>query len=173
LTDSLERDVDVVVTEVRQQMVGLYVHSLGRLCWNYCFQIAELEGWAHLAFSLPLCAALAQPEASPQEVRQLAEAKLASPIGKSWATEDEYEVTAQLVKIIVAELEKAWEPVSTVSVGCIHLQTVPAFIYVDRATDPALRVRFEVRSGKYEDLSLHLCYLASTIEPALPDLSNS
>lgn len=179
-TKSLGREVEVVMLETSERMVGLYVQSLGKCCWNYCFQMdhrssleqpeQRLEGWAHLALSLPLCSALLNPAADGDEVRQRVEAMLATPIGERWASDSDYSVIAKFVKALAPEVEETWGTVSEMSMVDITLQTVPSFIYIDKPTDPAIHIKFEVRSEGYEDLTLSLCYLLSMLEPVLPDL---
>ena len=167
---SLGREVEVVIIEAHQRMFGLYIQSLGKFCANYCFKMDPLEGWINLDFSMPLCAALLNPEADGDEVRQQVEANLATPIGESWLSRREMGVIAELVKVIVWDIEKAWETVRAMNIHDIELETVPSFIYMDKPTDPAIHIEIEVKSEGYEDLKLSLCYLLSTLEPALPDL---
>ena len=173
---SLGREVEVVIAEAHQRMFGLFVHSLGKFCWNYCFEMAaHLEGCANqgcanVAFSLPLCAALLNPDSDGDEVRQRTEAMLATPIGERWQTDSDYVVIAKLVVALAPEIEEAWGTVWEMSMVDIILQTVPSFIYIDKPTDPAFHIKFEVRSEGYEDLTLSLCYLLSSLKPVLSDL---
>jgi flagellar motor switch protein FliM len=167
---SLGREVEVEIVEAHQRMFGHYIQSLGTLCCNYCFKMDPLEGWINLDFSIPLCAALLKPEADGDEVRRQVAASLATPIGEKWMSDSDMGVIAELVKVIVEDIEKAWQRVRAMSIHDIELELVPSFIYMDRPTDPVIHIEIEVRSEGYEDLTLSLCYLLSTLEPALPDL---
>lgn len=169
-TQSLGREVEVVIIEAHQRMFGLYIQSLGETCWNYCFKMDHLKGWAHLAFSLPLCAALLTPDADGEEVRKRVESIQTTPIGESWASDSDYGVIAKIIKVIAENMEEAWDIMREIEIHDIHLQIVPSFIYMDKPTDPAFHIKIEVRSEGYEDLTLDLCYLLSTLEPILPHL---
>lgn len=175
--EALGREVEVVIVEARQIAFGLYVQSLGPSFWSYRFHVRHHEGWANLAFSLPLCAAIVNPDAGGEEVRL---ASLESPppnetigeipgrIGELWV---EYAtVIANLVKALAPEIEKAWETVFEMDMMDINLQTEPRSVQLNRATDPAIHIMFGVESEGYEDLTLSICYLLSTLEPVLPDL---
>ena len=97
-------------------------------------------------------------------------AALATPIGELWLTDGEMGVIAELVKVIVEDIEKTWEAVRTMNIHDIELETVKSFIYMDKPTDPVIHIEIEVESEGYQNLTLSLCYLLSTLEPALPDL---
>jgi hypothetical protein len=90
--------------------------------------------------------------------------------------EDDYRVSLLALKGIVEALENAW-PVPVIN--DFELIEDPPLIYaprsgpespVEKPTDPAIHIKFEVKSEGYEDQTLSLCYLLSTIEPALGDL---
>ena len=85
--------------------------------------------------------------------------------------QDDIQTNNQHVKINVKDIEKAWTPVRETKIHDIELETTPSFIVrSDNPTDPVIHLEFEVKSAGYEDLTLSLCYLRSTLEPALPDM---
>ena len=160
--------MEVEIVQADQVTLDLYVRSLGASCWNYRFQTGEnMEGWAHLAFSLPLCGALLKPEGGEEGLRQV-EAIVATPILETDAYHDDFTVMAKFVKALAPEIEKAWASVFEMCMTDINLHTAPSSIDTGKPTDPAIHIKIEVKSKQSEDHTLGLCYLLSTLEPVLP-----
>jgi RNA polymerase sigma factor (sigma-70 family) len=166
---TLGREIEVEICEAHQRMFGHYLQSLGKYCCNYCFDMEPLEGRVYLDLSLPLCTSVLQPDADPEAIRRQVEAKLATPIGESWVTPGEIETLNSNAKHIIEAIEEAWKPVREMQITNIELETVPTFI-PGGAGAPAIDMVMKVKSEGYEDLTLSLCYLLSTLEPTLPDL---
>lgn len=170
-SEALDREVAVEIQSAHQRMFGHYIQYLGKHCCNYAFQMDPLQGWVYLDFSIPLCAALLNPQAASETVKLRAAAKSATPIGESWMTPDDIGVINELVVIMYPELEKTWAPVQAMKIHDIELESFPPFIFKpDSPVDPVIHLVIEVKSEGYEDLTLSLCYLLSTLEPTLADL---
>jgi RNA polymerase sigma factor (sigma-70 family) len=167
---ALGREVEVEIREAHQRMFGHYIQSLGKYCCNYCFKMEPLEGWVFLDLSMPLCAAILQPDADGETIKRQVEANLATPIGVGWMTQSDIDALNSNAKPIIEALEEAWRPVKEMNITDIQIETVPSFIYMDKPTDSTIHIEMEVKSAGCEDLTLSLCYLRSTLEPALPDL---
>ena len=168
---ALGREVEVEIKEAHQRMFGQFIQYLGRFCADYCFKMDPLQGWIYLDLSIPLCTALLDLEANGDEVRELAAEREATPIGEQWMSSEHIGVVNEHVKAILTELEKTWAPVRPIVITDIELETVPSFIYYSgKPQDPIIHLVIEVKSEGYEDLTLSLCYLLSTLEPTLPDL---
>jgi hypothetical protein len=61
--------------------------------------------------------------------------------------------------------------VQAMKIHDIELESFPPFIFKpDSPVDPVIHLVIEVKSEGYEDLTLSLCYLLSTLEPTLADL---
>lgn len=170
---TLGREVEVEIREAHQLLYGHYIQSLGKYCANYCYQMDPLEGWIYLDLSMSLCTALLHPEADNKTVQQTVEEKLAIPVGGEWMSHDDIQGINEHVKIIVKDIEKIWAPVQTMKIHDIELETVPSFISGagnPNPTTPTIYIDIKVKSEGYENLTLSLCYLQSTLEPALPDM---
>jgi RNA polymerase sigma factor (sigma-70 family) len=169
---TLGRDVEVVIREAHQRMFGHYILLLGRHCANYCYLMDPLKKRIYLDLSIPLCTALLEPDANPETVRKSAAAKMATPVGEGgWMSQGDIKHINEHVKVIVKDIEKAWTPVCETKIHDIELETSPSFIPQEEgAPAPCIHLEFEVKSTDYEDLTLSLCYLRSTLEPALPDM---
>ena len=176
--EALGQEAEVVIVEARQVTFVHFVQSLGSPFWSYRFHINHhegWEGWANLAFSLPLCAALLKLDAGSEELRLWEEAIPGIPMGETVGHEmwGEYPgVIARFVIALAPEIEKAWETVFEMGMGDINLQTVPSSLDTGRPTDPAIRIEFEINSKGYEELTLSFCYLLSSLEPVLSTLKD-
>lgn len=169
--EALGREVQVEIVEARHVTSSVYVESLGPSCWNYRFHINHEEGWAHLAFSLPLCGALLKPEGF-EEGLQRVEAIVGTQIDETDEYNDDFHVIARFVIALAPEIEKAWQTVFQMGMGDFNLQTAPSSLQSHRPTDPAIHIKFEVKSEGCENQTLSLCYPLSTLEPVLSDLGS-
>lgn len=158
----LKRDVDVAIAEIRSLPFGLYVQSLDQVCWNYCFKIDSMGG-GHLGFSLPLCIALMDPEATGEEIQHRMARVLAESSDGRWASDSQYHVIALMVKQMAEALEAAWCVVQERGLRDIDLQTLSSSIYPHRPREQAIHVTFDVRAEGCQGLTLSLCYMVSTI----------
>lgn len=174
LTKSLGRELDVAIVETRWTTFGLYLQSLGPSFWSYRFRVEGHEGWANLALTAPLCAALVNPDGGGEEAALFESppcnesiGSIPGPDGALWV---EYAtVIARFVKALAPQIEKAWETVLEMSMRDINLQTEPSSVQLNRPTDPAIHVEIAVESEGSEGLTLNLCYLHSLLGPSLPE----
>lgn len=173
---ALQRQVEVSL-HLHETTMAEYVDSLGAACWNYCFRFGRREG-GHLAFSLPLCAAILEPQAGLEQVQDKVDQILAYPADLEWVANDTFWATsrecvllAQSVKAIALEMESAWEVPpgggGTTEISDIALQIVPSLIYADDGSTPAVRATYAIEAGGLAGLTVDLCYVRSTIEPGL------
>ena len=167
---ALGREVEVEIDEAHQRMFGYYIQSLGKFCCNYCFDMEPLQGRVFLDLSLPLCVAVLQPETDAEAIEVQVAARLATPLEEPWVTPSDIEVLNSNAKYVIEALEEAWRPVQEMHITNVELETVPSFIEMDKATDPAIHLVLKVKSAGCEELTLSLCYLLSSLESVLPDL---
>lgn len=172
---ALQRQIEVSL-QMQETTIADYVASFGPTCWSYRFQFGRRPG-AHLAFSLPLCAAILEPQADPEEIQQKVAAILAHPVDPDWAenescwaSDNEFRVLAQSVKAMAWEIESAWDVPPENQITDIVLETVPALVAHDTDATPALRATYSIEAGELEGLVLDVCYSRSTIEPAVARL---
>ena len=171
-TRTLGRDVEVELSEAHERMFGIYIQSLGKFCCDYCFTMMPLEGRVFLDLSLPLCAAVLQPDADDEAIARLVESRLATPLGDPWLAEgSDIETLNQSAIGVLEALEQAWRPVREITVTDIMLETVPSFIGQVDAHVPSIHLVMKVKSQGRQDLELYLCYPVSTLEPALAEMS--
>ena len=163
---SLKRNVDVSVVDASPVQLGQYVQSLGACCCNYHFTINQRKE-GNLAFSLPLCAALLDPEKDGKEVQRWVDEIPAPPLK---LRESDFGILAQPVKVVAEKVEKAWEIRPELGLENIENETDPSLIDMEDPTDPAVHVKFELGSKGYEDLTMSLCYSNSLIEHILQQL---
>ena len=176
LAKALKRDVTVEMSEAHEWMFGYYVQSLGRFSCDYCFTMEPMEGRVCLDLSLPLCAAILNPEVDDEAVDSLVQAWLATPLGEVWmegiedgpraqrVTLSEKETLNSMASGMISALEAAWRPVCEVKVVDVELEPVPQFIEPHSAGIPVIHLIMKVKSAGREDLAIFLCYPVSMLE---------
>ena len=169
-TKNLGREIKVELSEAHEWMFGFYTQSLGKFCCDYCFTVEPLEGRVFLDLSLRLCVAVLEPDADDEGIGRTVESRLATPIGETWLTQGEIETLNRSAKGIIEALEAAWRPVREITIANIELETVPTFVGNPFVGTPAIHLVMKVKSPGRQDLELYLCYLVSTLEPALAEL---
>ena len=170
---ALERKVEVEICEAHQRMFGFFIQSMEKHCCTYFFKMEPLKGWVYFDLSLPLCAAVLQPDADDDRIKGRVAEMLATPIGEEARilSKSEVDTLHGYVKDIIAMLVEAWKPVREITITDAQLETAPPFIFFESAGDSAIHLIISVKSEGHEDLRMTLCYLMSTLEPALPGLN--
>ena len=182
LAKALKRDVAVEISEAHEWMFGYYVQSLGKFSCDYCFTMEPMEGRVCLDLSLPLCAAILNPEVDDEAVDSLVQAWLATPLGEGWmeslefgprehrVTPSERETLNSMAKGLISALEAAWRPVCEVRVVDVELETVPEFVEPHSAGIPVIHLIMKAKSEGHQDLEIYLCYPVSMLEGVIEEM---
>ncbi|MFH1570517.1 MAG: flagellar motor switch protein FliM [Gemmatimonadota bacterium] len=161
LSGNMRMVIDVDLAFCEQLVYNEFILSLPSPCTAYSFVMEPHGGSAILAFANDVIMAIidrafgGQGRAFAGDARSL--------------TQIEMNVVNKLVARIFADLETTWEPITSVTIADVALETNPEFIQIAAPGDGVLVVAFEANTRSASGL-VHLCYPLTTLDPILPRL---
>jgi flagellar motor switch protein FliM len=153
--------VDVDTAFVDQTTYAEFIMSLSNPSSSYQFTLAPTSGQAILDIAMPLAFAMVDRacgghgSAAGVKARQL--------------TPAEMHIVNSVVKRVIEDLERTWEPVLQVEICDIELETNPEFMQITAASEIVILLAFEWNSTHASGL-VSLCYPFFTLESILPRL---
>ena len=153
--------VDVDTAFVDQTTYREFITSLSNPSMSYQFTLGPTNGQAIIDVAMPLVFGFVDRTFGGRGLSEGVDARMVTPI--------EIGVINRIIKRVIEDLEKIWEPVLQVDISDIELETNPEFMQITAASEIVILLAFEVNTSHMSGL-VSLCYPFFTLESILPKL---
>ena len=152
--------VDVDTAFVDQTTYAEFIASLSNPSMSYQFTLGPTKGKAVIDVAMPLVFAF---------VDRIFGGEGASGVEARQVTPIEIGVVNRILKRVIEDLERIWEPILRVEITDIELETNPEYMQITAANEIVILLSFEVNAPNASG-RVSLCYPFFTIESILSRL---